>query len=189
MLNPCGLTPDGVESMTLSELGNASRTVDKALELGSAFSTSLQRIANDEGVQYTREGQEFVRRDLLDLKRRILSRISLLRPQEELTAIKELIEQSDLEPKVRDSILESIDNSATLAEDDAEALKVTETELDRQALDFKERTMALSERRSKMRRAWFERDPLPASSGRFYCSYSASRSSWPCSSAPPLPRS
>ena len=101
---------------------------------------------------------------LLERKSQILERIALLRPREQMADLKEVVVNTVDDLNLRESLLREIEHGAAKASTEADLLQLELRQTDKERENFEllrqERLITLAERRSKMRKSWFERESI-----------------------------
>lgn len=166
-LESIGLSAKQIEHQTLEELEASLANVNDAIQHPESFgSLSLSFHINQGKLTslLAQPGEGSISIGilpvLLERKSMILRRIGVLRPQEQLSDLKKVIVDTVDDPKARESLLESIETSKEKAAAQAQFLQrqADETDQERERLmRFKVEAM---ERKSAMRRSWFERESV-----------------------------
>ena len=165
-LESIGLSEKQIASQTLDELEVSLSNVNDAIQHPESFGSLQLSFKAKQGstsiLVAAPEGQMSIGAlpVLLERKSMILRRISVLRPQEQLSDLKKVVVDTVEDPKARESLLESIESSKQEAVVQAQSLQL-QAELTDQA---RERSMRLAvelkERRSAIYRSWLERESV-----------------------------
>jgi len=162
-LESIGLSEKQIANQTLDELEMSLSNVNDAIKHPEAFgSLQLSFKGTSSIVVATPEGQMSIGAlpVLLERKSMILRRISVLRPQEQLSDLKKVVVDTVEDPKARESLLESIESSKQEAAAQAQSLQL-QAELTDQAHERSMRlAVELKERKSAMYRSWLERESV-----------------------------
>jgi hypothetical protein len=102
---------------------------------------------------------------LLERKCLILRRISVLRPEEQLSDLKTAVVDSVIDPKARESLLESIEKSKREAVAHVQSLQLQAEQTFQQREYAMLLGLEMTERKSAIYRSWFERESVASIMG------------------------
>jgi uncharacterized protein Smg (DUF494 family) len=166
-LESIGLSAEKIERQTLEELEASLSNVNDAIQHPESFGSLSLSFQVSQGkllpvLATAPEGQINIGilPILLERKSMILRRIGILRPQAQLSELKKVVVDTVEDPKARDSLLESIEISKEEAVVQAQFLQAQADQTDQERerlLLFKFKMM---ERKSALRRSWFERESI-----------------------------
>jgi hypothetical protein len=161
-----GLGKEQIANQTLEELGLSLIKINGAIEHPESFRLPGAGF-KIWVIELTTEGiQANLLAILLERKSQILHRTSILRQQGQMSDLIEDVLNGVDDPIRRDSLAESIERQVSKAIIDANAVQVEVQKVNqqREQIEFdvavQEREVAVQERRSRMRRSWFERESI-----------------------------
>jgi uncharacterized membrane protein len=168
-LESIGLSVEQINSQTLEELEVSLTNVNAAIQHPESFGSLQLAFPPKAGVKFwvveaggTPEGQISIGPlpVLLERKSMILRRIAILRPQEQLSDLKKIVNDTVEDPQARESLLKSIDVSEQEAGVQARSLQLQAEQTDQERERSMRFQVELKERTSALRRSWFERESV-----------------------------
>lgn len=170
-LENIGLSRKQIESQTLKELEVSLNNANDAIKHPEEFGSMQLSLQAKQGVSpfltTNSEGQMSVGilPVLLERKCLILRRISVLRPEEQLSDLKTAVVDSVIDPKARESLLESIEKSKREAVAHVQSLQLQAEQTFQQREYAMLLGLEMTERKSAIYRSWFERESVASIMG------------------------